>query len=56
MEKDLRLELVVTRSSLPPAEFAEAMDALLDIEEYAAERGYILHFALGICNTKRKPA
>jgi len=48
MQQDFKLELVVTRSNVPEASFDDALAKLREIETFAAARGFIRHFAIGI--------
>jgi len=52
MTYDLKLELVVTRSHVPSASFDDALAKLREVEEFAAARGLVVHFAIAIGNQR----
>ena len=48
MASAFRLELVVTRRTVPDTSFDDALDKLREIKAYADARGFVQHFAIAI--------
>jgi hypothetical protein len=48
MASAFRLELVVTRRTVPDEDFDEALDKLREIKAFADSRGFVMHFAIAI--------
>jgi hypothetical protein len=48
MASAFRLELVVTRRTVPDDDFDDALDKLRDVKAFAENCGYVQHFAIAI--------
>jgi hypothetical protein len=48
MASAFRLELVVTRRTVPDASFDDALNKLREIKAFADARGFVQHFAIAI--------
>jgi len=48
MASSFRLELIVTRRTVPDDDFDDALDKLRDVKEFAENCGYVQHFAIAI--------
>lgn len=48
MASAFRLELVVTRRTVPDASFDDALAKLREIKNFADARGFVMHYALNI--------
>jgi hypothetical protein len=48
MASAFRLELVVTRRTVPDEDFDDALDKLRDVKAFAENCGYVQHFAIAI--------
>lgn len=52
MTHDFKMELVVTRAHVIDADFSGALDKLREIKTFAEARGLVVHFAIGIGNSR----
>ena len=52
MTHDFKMKLVVTRAHVIDADFNGALDKLREIKTFAEARGLVVHFAIGIGNSR----
>jgi len=54
MASAFRLELVVTRRTVPDEDFDDALDKLRGVKAFAENCGYVQHFAIAISEDAEK--